>query len=72
MARKSRISVISSGKYLPDNLSGSSKITNCEKNATLTPQGQLSLQGTFSVWTDVSVLWTKADEGEAGMYDAKF
>ena len=33
----------------------------------LTPQGQLSLQGTFRVWTDVKVLWTKADEGEAEM-----
>ena len=38
----------------------------------LTPQGQLSLQGTFGVWTDVKVLWTKADEGEVGMLDAEF
>ena len=38
----------------------------------LTPQGQLSLQGTFGVWTDVQVLWTKADEGELGMYDVEF
>ena len=29
----------------------------------LTPKGQLSLQGTFRVWTDVKELWTKADEG---------
>ena len=36
-------------------------------NTVLTPQGQLSLRGTFGVWTDVQVLWTKADEGEAGM-----
>ena len=33
----------------------------------LTPQGQLFLQGTVCVWTDVKVLWTKADEGEAAM-----
>ena len=33
----------------------------------LTPQAQLSLQGTFGVWTDTKVLWTKADDGEAGM-----
>ena len=31
--------------------------------AKLTPQEQLSLQGTFGVWTDAKVLWTKADEG---------
>ena len=33
----------------------------------LTPQGQLSLQGTFGVWTDVKELLTQADEGEAGI-----
>ena len=33
----------------------------------LTPQAQSSLQGTFGVWTDVKVLWTQADEGDAGM-----
>ena len=33
----------------------------------LTPQGQLSLQGTLGVWKDVKVIWTKAGEGEAGM-----
>ena len=38
----------------------------------LTPQAQLSIQGTFDVWTDVEVLWTKADEGETGMSDAEF
>ena len=38
----------------------------------LTPQGQLSLQGTFGVWTDVKVLWTKADKGEAEFLDAEF
>jgi len=33
----------------------------------LTQDNQLSFQGTFGVWTDVKVLWTKADEGEVGM-----
>ena len=33
----------------------------------LTPHGQLSLQGTFGGWTDTKVLWTKADDGGAGM-----
>ena len=44
-----------------------SPIWNLTAFLILTPQGQLSLQGTFGVWTDVEVLWTKADEGEAGM-----
>ena len=38
----------------------------------LTPMGQLSLQGTFGVWMDVKVLWTKADKGEAGLLGAEF
>ena len=42
------------------------------KVSNITPQGQLSLQETFDVWTDVKVLWTKADEWEAGMSDAEF
>ena len=33
----------------------------------LTPQSQLSLQGTFDVWMDIKVLSTKADRGEVGM-----
>ena len=37
------------------------------KDYHLTPQSQLSLQGTFYVWTDIKVLLTKADHGEAGM-----
>ena len=37
------------------------------KRLVLTPQGQLSLQGTFVVWMDVNALLTKADEGEAGI-----
>ena len=41
-------------------------------HVSLTPQGQLSLQGTFDVWTDIKVLWTKADNEEAGMKDAEF
>ena len=32
----------------------------------LTPQSQLSLQGTFDVWTDIKVLSTKADHGRRG------
>ena len=32
----------------------------------LTTRGQLSLQGTSGVWTDVKVLWTKADDGRVG------
>ena len=39
----------------------------CSRVINLTPQGQLSLRETFGVWTDVKVLWTKADEGEVGM-----
>ena len=35
--------------------------------AVLTRQSQLSVQGTFYVWTDIKVLLTKADHGEAGM-----
>ena len=34
---------------------------------SLTLQGQLSLQGTFRLWTDVKVLWTKADEGDLSL-----
>ena len=34
---------------------------------SLTPQSQSSLQGTFDVRTDIKVLSTKADYGEAGM-----
>ena len=30
-------------------------------------QGQLFLQGTFGVWTDVKVLWIESDEGKAGI-----
>ena len=33
----------------------------------LTPQSQSSLQGTFDVWTDIKVLSTKVDNGEAAM-----
>ena len=36
-------------------------------NFDLTPQSQSSLQGTFDVWTDIKVLSTKANHGEAGM-----
>ena len=39
--------------------------TYCVNN--LTPQGQLTLQGTIGVWTDVKVLWAKSDDGEAEM-----
>ena len=38
----------------------------------LTPQGQLSLQGTFGFWTYVKGLWTKTDEGEAGMQGVEY
>ena len=38
-------------------------------NLDLTPQGKFSLQGTFGVWTDVKVHWTKADMGKAEMYN---
>ena len=37
------------------------------KTQFLTPQGKLSLQGTFGVRKDVQVLSTHADEGEAEM-----
>ena len=37
------------------------------KEGSLTLQAQSSLQGTFDVWTDFKVFWTKADEVEVGM-----
>ena len=49
-----------------------SQISDSRKVEFLTPQGQLSLQGTFFVWMDVKILWTKADDWEAGMLDAEF
>ena len=41
--------------------------SNDESLHNLTPQSQSSLQGTFDVWTDIKVLSTKADHGEAGL-----
>ena len=32
----------------------------------------MSLQGTLGAWTDVEVLWTKADEGDAEFYQLSY
>ena len=48
-----------------DTMTLSHTVSQSVEQGFLTPQAQLSLQGTFGVWTDIKVLWN-SNEGEAG------